>query len=152
LPSDQFFFGGFLPPKEGARRETLEALRAVPGTLIFYETPSRTEATLTALGVVFPDRQITLARELTKFHEGFARGTAEMLLGEVRGTPPLGEIVVLIGPGQTPQAQDEDLENALVQAMERVSLREAVEEVAKGLGAGKKKVYSLALKLKGQSL
>jgi 16S rRNA (cytidine1402-2'-O)-methyltransferase len=152
LPSDQFFFVGFLPPKETAKREALEALRAVPGTFIVYETPSRIEATLAALGVILPDRQITLARELTKFHEGFSRGTTEMLLEEVRGTPPLGEIVVLIGPGQTPQAQDEDLEDALRQAMERVSLREAVEEVAKGLGAGKKKVYNLALKLKGQSL
>jgi len=152
LPSDQFFFVGFLPPKEMARREALETLRAVPGTFILYETPSRIEATLAALGVIFPDRQITLARELTKFHEGFARGNAETLLGEVKETPLLGEIVVLIGPGQTPQAQDEDLEDALRQAMERVSLREAVEEVAKGLGAGKKKVYNLALKLKGQSL
>ena len=152
LPSDQFFFVGFLPPKERARWEALEALRAVPGTFILYETPSRIEATLSALGVIFPDRQITLARELTKFHEGFARGTAEMLLAKVKETPPLGEIVVLIGPGQTPQAQDEDLENALRQAMERVSLREAVDEVTKGLGAGKKKVYNLALKLKGQSL
>jgi 16S rRNA (cytidine1402-2'-O)-methyltransferase len=152
LPSDLFFFVGFLPPKEMARREALEALRAVPGTSILYETPSRIEATLAALSAIFPDRQITLARELTKFHEGFARGTAETLLEEVKGVPPLGEIVVLIGPGQTPQAQDEDLEDALRKAMERVSLREAVEEVAKGLGAGKKKVYNLALKLKGQSL
>jgi 16S rRNA (cytidine1402-2'-O)-methyltransferase len=152
LPSDQFFFVGFLPPKEMARRGALEALRAVPGTFILYETPSRIEATLATLSIIFPDREITLARELTKFHEGFARGTAEMLLREVKGTPPLGEIVVLIGPGQTPQAQDGDLEDALRKAMERVSLREAVEEVAKGLGAGKKKVYNLALKLKGQSL
>ena len=68
LPSDQFFFGGFLPPKEMARREILEALRAVPGTLIVYETPSRIEATLSAIGAIFPDRQITLARELTKIH------------------------------------------------------------------------------------
>ena len=152
LPSDQFFFGGFLPPKETARRETLEAISAVPGTHIFYETPSRIEATLSALSVIFPDRQITLARELTKIHEGFAHGTAEMLLEKIKETPVLGEIVVLIGPGETPQAQDADLEDALRNAMERVSLREAVEEVAKGLGAGKKKVYNLALKLKGQSV
>ncbi len=103
LPSDQFFFVGFLPPKEMARREALEALRAVPGTLILYETPSRIEATLSALGVIFPDRQITLARELTKFHEGFARGTAEMLLGTIKENPLLGEIVVLIGPGRLPE-------------------------------------------------
>lgn len=152
LPSDQFFFGGFLPPKETARRETLEALRAVPGTHIFYETPSRIEATLAELSAIFPDRQIILARELTKIHEGFASGTAETLLEKIEELPLLGEIVVLIGPGQTPQAQDGDLEDALRNAMERVSLREAVEEVAKGLGAGKKKVYNLALKLKGQSV
>ena len=151
LPSDQFFFGGFLPPKETARRETFEALRAVPGTLILFETPSRIEATLAALGAILPDRQIVLARELTKIHEGFARGTAETLLQKIKETPLLGEIVLLIGPGETPQAQDADIEDALRKAMERVSLREAVEEVAKGLGAGKKKVYNLALKLKGQS-
>lgn len=151
LPSDQFFFGGFLPPKETARRDTLEALRAVPGTLILYETPSRIEATLAALSAIFPDRQITLARELTKIHEGFARGTADTLLGKIKETPLLGEIVVLVGPGETPQVQDADVENALRKAMERGSLKEAVEEVAKGLGAGKKKVYNLALKLKGQS-
>jgi 16S rRNA (cytidine1402-2'-O)-methyltransferase len=152
LPSDQFFFGGFLPPKETARREILEAFRDVPGTLIVYETPSRIEATLTACSTIFPDRQITLARELTKIHEGFARGTAETLLEKIKETPLLGEVVVLIGPGERPQAQDADLEDALRKAMQRLSLREAVEEVAKGLGAGKKKVYNLALRLKGHSL
>jgi len=151
LPSDQFFFCGFLPPKETARRETLETLRAVPGTLILYETPSRIEATLAVLSAIFPDRQVAFARELTKIHEEFARGTAETLLGKIKETPLLGEIVVLIGPGETPPARDEDVEHALRTAMERVSLKEAVEEVARGLGAGKKKVYNLALKLKGQS-
>ncbi len=151
LPSDQFFFGGFLPPKETARRKMLEGLRAVPGTLIFYEAPSRIEATLAALSAIFPDREVTLARELTKIHEEFTRGTAELLLARIKETPPLGEIVVLIGSGETPPAQDADLEDALQRAMKRLSLREAVEEVAKGLGAGKKKVYNLALRLKGQS-
>ena len=139
LPSDQFFFGGFLPPKETARRETLEAIRAIPGTHVFYETPSRIEYTLSALSKILPDRQITLAREMTKIHEGFAHGTAETLLEEIKDTPLLGEIVILIGPGETPQAQDADLEDALRNAMERVSLREAVEEVAKGLGTGKRR-------------
>ena len=151
LPSHQFFFAGFPPPKEAAKRGALEALRAVPGTIILYETPSRIEATLAALSDVFPDRQIVLARELTKIHEEFARGAAETLLEKVKEMPPLGEIVLLIGPGETPEAQEEDVENALRKAMERASLKEAVEEVAKGLGAGKKKVYNLALKLKGQS-
>ena len=118
----------------------------------FPHPPSRIEATLSAIGAIFPDRQITLARELTKIHEEFVGGTAETLLEKIKEAPLLGEMVVLIGPGQTPQAQDADLEDALRKAMERVSLREAVEEVAKGLGAGKKKVYNLALNLKGRSL
>ena len=150
LPSDQFFFGGFLPPKETARREGLEAARAIPGTLIFYETPGRIEATLTAVAAAFPGRIIALARELTKVHETFARGTAEALLEEIRQSPPQGELVLLIGPGETPHATDADVVEALKNAMKRATLKEAVEEVARGLGAGKKKVYNLALKLRDQ--
>lgn len=151
LPTDRVFFGGFLPPKERARREALEALQAVPGTLIFYETPSRIEGTLTALSLIFPKRLIILARELTKMHEAFARGTAETLLKEIEEHPPLGELAVLVGPGEEPDVQPADVEHALRKAMARVSLKEAVEEVAKGLGVGKKQVYNLALRLRDQS-
>jgi 16S rRNA (cytidine1402-2'-O)-methyltransferase len=148
LPSDQFFFGGFLPPKEKARREALNALRSVPGTLVFYETPGRIEAALSALTSIFPDRIIIIARELTKLHEAFARGTAVELLEQIKETPPLGEIVLLIGPGENQPATDADIETALRKALKRGSLKEAVEDVAKGLLAGRKKVYNLALKLK----
>ena len=151
LPTDQVFFGGFLPPKERARREALETLRGVPGTLIFYETPSRIEATLTALSLIFPGRLIVLARELTKMHEAFARGSAQTLMEEIREYPPLGELVVLIGPGKKEDVQPADVEQALRDAMARASLKEAVEEVAKGLGVGKKQVYNLALRLKDRS-
>jgi 16S rRNA (cytidine1402-2'-O)-methyltransferase len=148
LPSDQFFFGGFLPPKETARREALEGLRAVPGTLVLYETASRIEATLTEIGRIFPGRMLTLARELTKLHEAYSRGTAAALLEEIGQTPLLGELVLLIGPGETPAATDADVEDALRKALKGGSLKEAVEEVAKGLGVGKRKVYNLALKLR----
>ncbi len=151
LPTDQVFFGGFLPPKEKARREALEALQAVPGTLIFYETPSRIEETLTALSLIFPGRLIVLARELTKIHEAFARGAANALLEQIREQPPLGELVILIGPGDEAGVQPADVEEALRDAMTRISLKEAVEEVSKGLGVGKKQVYNLALKLKDRS-
>ncbi len=148
LPSDQFFFGGFLPPKEKARKEALNALESVPGTLVFYETPGRIEAALSELASIFPDRTIVIARELTKLHEAFARGTAAELLEQIKETPPLGEIVLLIGPGENQPATDADIETALHKALERGSLKEAVEDVAKGLLAGKKRVYNLALKLK----
>jgi len=68
----------------------------------------------------------------------------------VRRSPPLGELVLLIGPGEIAQPAEADIEKALLQAMQGESLKEAVEEVAKGLGVGKKRVYNLALKLKGQ--
>jgi 16S rRNA (cytidine1402-2'-O)-methyltransferase len=148
LPTDRFFFGGFLPPKEKARREALETLRDASGTLIFYETASRIEAALRAIAEVFPDRSVVLARELTKFHEAFARGTAVELLGEVERNAPIGELVLLVGPGEAPETGDDAIEEALRNAMERGSLKEAVEEVSKGLGVGKKKVYNFALKLR----
>jgi 16S rRNA (cytidine1402-2'-O)-methyltransferase len=151
LPSDQFFFGGFLPAKEGARRGELEAARALPGTLIFYEGGSRLEETLKALHVVFPDRSIVIARELTKLYETLLRGTAAQLLGEIQANPPAGEFVILIGPGEARPPTESDIERALQSAMQRMSLKEAVEEVAKGLGAGRKMVYNLALRVREQN-
>ncbi len=150
LPSDRFVFGGFLPPKDKARRIALEALRNTPGTLIFYETASRIEATLTAVAVAFPGRSAALARELTKIHEAFIRGTPEELLAAIERNPPMGELVLLIGPGEPPQTEDEDVEDALRNAMKEGSLKRAVEKVATELGVGKKKVYNLALKLRDE--
>ena len=150
LPSDEFFFGGFLPPKEMARRKALQACRAVPGTLVFYETPSRIEATLGALADVFPDRTIAMARELTKLHETLVSGPASALVEAVKKDAPKGELVILIGPGEPRHASDADIEEALRKSLKRESVKEAVENVATELGVGKKKVYNLALKLKGQ--
>jgi 16S rRNA (cytidine1402-2'-O)-methyltransferase len=150
LPSDQFFFGGFLPVKEKARREALEALGDAPGTLIFYESAPRIEAALKAMASVFPVRPVVLAREITKIHEGYARGTAQELLVEIERNPPMGELVLLIGAGEAPKAEDGDIEKALMRALAEGSLKEAVEKVAKGLGVGKKKVYNLALKLRDE--
>lgn len=150
LPSDRFFFGGFLPAKEKARREALEALGDAPGTLIFYETASRIEAALKAIASVFPARPAVLAREITKIHEEYARGTGEELLVEIERNPPIGELVLLVGPGEAPKTEDGDIETALKRAMAEGSMKEAVEKVAKGLGLGKKKVYNLALKLRSR--
>jgi 16S rRNA (cytidine1402-2'-O)-methyltransferase len=148
LPPDEFFFGGFLPAKEGARRETLEAARAIPGTLIFYESGPRLEETLEALHAVFPGRSLVIARELTKLYEAVLRGSADQLLTRIREEPPAGEFVILIGPGEAAPVTDADIERALKSAMQRMTLKEAVEEVAKGLGAGRKTVYNLALKMR----
>ncbi len=150
LPSDQFFFGGFLPQKETAKRKALEALRDVAGTVILYETTSRIEAALAVLDEIFPDREIAIARELTKMHETLARGTAAALLEQVKRNAPKGELVILIAPGEPRTASEADIEVALRKALKRESVKEAVEKVAMDLGVGKKKVYNLALKVKGK--
>ncbi len=151
LPTDRFYFGGFLPPKETARRLELEAVRAVPGTLIFDESGARLSQTLEVLVEIFPDRRLAIARELTKLFEAILRGRPGEILEEVRASPPAGELVIVIGPGEAKPPANEDIENALRSAMRRVRLKEAVEEVAKGLGVGRKQVYNLALQLRGKS-
>jgi len=99
LPADEFHFIGFLPHRSGQRRKQLEACRWFPGTLVLYESPFRVEKLLTELAEVFPDRQVVLARELTKKFEEFRRGTAAQLLEEVRKRSVKGEVVVLVGGG-----------------------------------------------------
>jgi 16S rRNA (cytidine1402-2'-O)-methyltransferase len=150
LATDRFHFGGFLPPKDTARRNELEAARSIPGTLVFYETGNRLEETAAALKDIFPGRPIAIARELTKHFETVLRGTPSEILSEIRNAPPAGEFVILIGPGEQAPPANADIENALKNAMLRTSLKEAVEEVARGLGVGRKQVYNLALQLKSE--
>ena len=148
LATDKFFFGGFPSPKRAARLRELESARGVPGTLIFYESGSRLPETLDAIATVFSGRPVAVARELTKLHETIMRGTAREILREVQADIPPGEFVILIGPGEAEQIAEDDIEKALRGALERGSLKEAVEEVARGLGVGRKTVYNLALKLR----
>ena len=97
LPSDQFFFAGFLPARANARRAKLEELRAVPGTLVFYEAPHRIAATLKAALEVLGNRRAVVARELTKLHEEIARGSFNELTRRFSDeAPPRGEIVLVI--------------------------------------------------------
>ena len=98
LPADEFHFVGFLPHKSGQRSGALRALLPVPGTLVFYESPYRVEKLLTELISVFPDRQVVLARELTKKFEEFLRGRPAELLALVQKRSLKGEFVVMVGP------------------------------------------------------
>jgi len=101
LPTEEFHFIGFLPHKSGQRRNKLEQLKAVPGTLVLYESPYRIEKLLLELSEIFPDRQIVLARELTKKFEEFLRGTPQALLGIAQKRVLKGEFVALIAPENT---------------------------------------------------
>ena len=100
LDTDEFHFVGFLPHKSGQRRNRLESLRAVPGTLVFYESPYRVQKLLEELTALFPDRQVVLARELSKKFEEFLRGCPGELLENLRNRATRGEFVVLVSGGE----------------------------------------------------
>lgn len=98
FPSDRFFFGGFLPVKSGRRARELAAAVDRDETAIFFESPHRLEKTLAALVEICPERQVCVARELTKTFEEFQRGTPARLLAHFQSHPPKGEITLLLAP------------------------------------------------------
>ena len=100
LPTDEFHFVGFLPHKSGQRRNQLESLKPVSGTLVFYESPYRVERLLGELVETFPGRDVVLARELTKKFEEYLRGKPAELLETAKKQSLKGEFVVMVGPEQ----------------------------------------------------
>jgi 16S rRNA (cytidine1402-2'-O)-methyltransferase len=153
LPSDRFMFAGFLPPKSGARRKALSELAQVPGSLIFYEGPSRLAAMLADAGEALGNRPAAVSRELTKLYEETRRGRlAELAQHYAEAGPPKGEIVVLIGPpagGDEPS--EDELDAMLRRALAENSLKDAVAYVTNVSGTKKKLVYERALKIKDES-
>ncbi len=152
LPSDRFFFEGFLPPKSAARRERLNALAAVPGSLIFYESPSRTADALADLARELGDRPAAVARELTKLHEEVRRGRLSELAAEfAAGDPPRGEIVIVVGPATEPReaVSEEALDAEIAAALKTLSVKDAAAAVAARHGLPRRQVYARALALAG---
>jgi len=152
-PTDQFLFAGFLPPKEAARRSRIAELSRNPATLVLFETGPRVAATLADLAAAFgPQREAALCRELTKLHEEIRRGDLAALAQSCARQEPRGEIVLVIAPPQAPeQPSAADTESLLRQALARVSLKDAVAEVALATGLPRREVYQRALALSGQS-
>ena len=153
LATDAFRFGGFLPPKQSSRRRALEALRDQDCTLIFYEAPHRILETLEDVESVFGTRPIALARELTKVHEEFLRGTAAEVRGQLAARASVkGEITLLIGKPDSAataaagQARPEEAEQE-VRALERqgVPRMQAIKQVAKARGIPKRELYRRVL-------
>ncbi|MDP4023211.1 16S rRNA (cytidine(1402)-2'-O)-methyltransferase [Methylobacterium sp. NEAU 140] len=152
LPTDRFFFEGFLPQKAGARRNRLEALAGVPGTLVLFESPHRLPEMLAdAAAVLGPERPAAVTRELTKLYETVRRDTLGSLADRFGGEgPPKGEIVVVIGAAPaTERATDGDaaLDAALRAALERHSIKDAASLVADETGQPRRLVYARALAL-----
>lgn len=149
LPTRRFLFQGFLPPKSSARKTTLAELKNVPSTLIFYEAPQRMIETLTDMKEVLGDRACSVSRELTKKFEQTVRGKISDILDlYAQDGVPKGEFVVVVAPPLEEKAGERDVEAALKQALETMSVKDAAAFVAQALNANKKEVYTLALKLK----
>jgi 16S rRNA (cytidine1402-2'-O)-methyltransferase len=152
LPTDRFFFEGFLPPKGAARRTRIAALAPIPGTLVFFESPHRVAETLADLAAVLGPRPAALARELTKHFETVRRGTLPDLAARLAAEPrPKGEIVLLVGPPAADEAavSAETLDAKLAQALETLSVKDAAATVAAETGQPRRKVYARALELAG---
>lgn len=103
LPSDAFFFGGFLPVKSGRKATVLQKAVAATHTSIFYESPYRIVKTLEALTACDPETPVCVARELTKVFETYLRGSAAAVLAELKARPPKGEIVLVVGGVNAPR-------------------------------------------------
>lgn len=149
LPSDRFLFAGFLPVKDKARTEALGALAGVAATLVFYETAPRLERALLAIAELWPEREVAVARELTKLHEECRTGTAAALAAHYAAHPPKGEIVLLIGPPTQAEAPVFDTDALLRAALADAGPGKAAGVVAKATGIDRATLYARALELKG---
>lgn len=148
LPTDRFFFAGFLPNASGQRKTALRRYADIPGTLVLYESPKRIAAMLRdAAEVLGPDRPGAVCRELTKKFEEVLSGTLQELAETCAGRSLKGEIVVLIDRKSSESINDSDLEGMLKEALAEQTVRDAAESVAARTGLPKRQVYQMALKL-----
>ena len=145
LPTDSFVFQGFMPRKKGERATLLAELTGQERTVILFESPRRVKATLEEIAVFDADRQVVVARELTKKFEQVLRGTTGEVLELLDATGIRGEVVLLIGPAKEKRPRiwaADDLRSAVVKLMnEGTPKKQAILEVAKDLGVGKRTVY-----------
>ena len=149
LPCDSFIFEGFLPAKAGQRRSRISELRSIPGTLIVFEAAHRLGTVLSELADGLGSREAAVCRELTKLHEEVAHGQLAALARDFAAEGKArGEMVIVIAPPrQQPETSTRDIDAMLREALERLSLKEAVAEVAAVTGQPRRSVYQRALAL-----
>jgi len=154
LPTDRFFFGGFLPAKEVERRRAISAAASVPSTLVFFEAPHRLAASLGDLADLLGPRPAAIARELTKLFEEVRRAPLTELADHYARHPEVkGEIAIVIGPPDEAVAPAAaKLDEALLTAMAGASLKDAAAEVAARYGLKRRDVYARALELKREAV
>ncbi|NVN92692.1 MAG: 16S rRNA (cytidine(1402)-2'-O)-methyltransferase [Desulfuromonadales bacterium] len=154
LPSDTFTFAGFPPARQGKRRTFLLNLAGLPGTILLYEAPHRLEECLRDMLDVLGERQIVVARELTKIYEEFIRGTVSQVMTQVAKGKVRGEVVILVAPGEvTPAETVEPLDGILLRLLdeEGLSVKDAARRAAEISGISRNQAYTEALRLKNTS-
>lgn len=153
LPSDNFTFAGFPPARQGKRRSFLSGLTALPGTLLLYEAPHRLEDTLRDIHEVMGERQVVVARELTKIYEEFIRGTAPGIIASIDQGRVRGEVVILIAPGEPVQAEAEPLDELLRRMLdeEGLSVKDAAKKASLITGTSRSETYAEALRLRNDA-
>ena len=155
LPTDRFTFHGFLPLKSAARRTLLTSLQQAPETHIFFEAPHRILESLSDFAELLPRHPLVLAREVTKLHEEFLRGTAAELHATLAARPAIkGEITLLLGkaPENALAVPDAAGLRAEIEALEKtgVARNDAIKQVARRYGLGKRQVYDAAHGLRSE--
>lgn len=152
LTSTPFFFGGFLPKSKKNRREKLEEWAHIPATMVLYEAPHRIVEVLGDIEAAWGDRRMTMARELTKVHEEFFRGTVSTCRAHLAENPPRGEFVLVIEAGELqktePQGDPLDAVKALME--QGTPKKEALAQIAKAYKVPKRELYNRLLLEKGE--
>jgi 16S rRNA (cytidine1402-2'-O)-methyltransferase len=153
LPTDMFTFAGFPPARQGKRRAFLADLAGLPGTLLLYEAPHRLEDSLRDIREVLGERQIIVARELTKIYEEFIRGSVSEVMASVSQGKVRGEVVILVAPGEPVQQAMEPLEDVLRRLLidEGLSVKDASRKAAEITGVSKNESYAVALRVRNDA-
>src|SRR5262245_32374889 len=150
LPGEKFLFAGFLPAKSGERRSALAELSAIPATLIVFESAQRLAEALADMAEILGAREAVVARELTKLHEEFRRGSLAELAADYAKGPPKGEVTLVIGPpGVKIENNAARIDDLLAQVLPFMPVRAASTLIADLTGASRRTVYNRAVLLKG---
>jgi 16S rRNA (cytidine1402-2'-O)-methyltransferase len=146
LPTNDFRFIGFVPSKSAARRKALEAISGEPSTVIAYESPHRILETLRDIAEILGERRMVLARELTKIHEEFLRGTAAEILATLEQRNAIkGEITLVIAPSEQPNPAGDPIHEIERLEQQGLGRMEAIKAVAKQFRLPKRQVYKLSM-------
>ncbi len=154
FPTDSFVFCGFLPARQNDRKKYLQTLKIEERTIVFYESPMRIMASLNDLYDILGNREIVLAREITKKFEEIKRGDISAIIGELTGRKIKGEITIIIKGEKlaTTLLSDEEIKQKIIEIKKNsnLSLRDTVSAVASDTGVSKKRVYEIGIKLGGK--